>query len=511
MQTDVPELDRAFFNALTDQLQKKQRLAAMVGAHARSADYGANITHLQNLVEAAVEGEQSIKDIIQIASPRYGRNAIGGGSHMATTDGTTLLATGDQEAVGAPHDLQAIRGTIPMHSPVRAPPPQTQASNGIDAMVLLSNAEAALRKSSGTNAPNQCWGCGGPHVFRDCPRKNEPEVQEQFKKGLQEFLDKKEERRRTPFEPNHYKRDGFPTKKSVALFNAATLADSAQARQLALSALKAEMDQHEADQNPSPMKTRAGRAEQAEIIDPSRLDRGLIMTFFPLPGQSTQSIATLNEVMNKSTWASTFINSPLQEISFPVAQELPHIVMPIGRQKERYIEGLLDTGGACNMGDILVVYWDEVTKRHPETVHQYEKLEDHRIEPIKIGGVGAGCVVITHIVCFRMPWTVEGKPTFLTIGLGDAMPLTLIIGFPFHTATDLVVDHGNNRCYSPKLGQHWVTTVKAPCKKTLRSLGSTANSPGKRHALTTLPALEDHPNKRSCLVPLGPGQDPMQE
>jgi hypothetical protein len=83
----------------------------------------------------------------------------------------------------------------------------TQAVENI--VVLLSNTEQALRRSSGTNAPLKCWGCQGiheddQHLFRDCPRKLHLNIQANFQKNLQEYLQKKraaEQKQR--FDPNN--------------------------------------------------------------------------------------------------------------------------------------------------------------------------------------------------------------------------------------------------------------------------------------------------------------------
>jgi hypothetical protein len=92
-------------------------------------------------------------------------------------------------------------------------------------VVLLSNAEQALRQSSGTNAPLKCWGCQGiheddQHLFWDCPCKLHLNIQANFQKNLQEYLQRKraaEQKQR--FDPNNWKKDGFASPKATSLFN----------------------------------------------------------------------------------------------------------------------------------------------------------------------------------------------------------------------------------------------------------------------------------------------------
>jgi hypothetical protein len=133
-------------------------------------------------------------------------------------------------------------------------------------------------------------------------------------------------------------------------------------------------------------------------------------------------------------------------LRYPISSELPHVVIPVGRNGEATIEGLLDTGGACTMGDL--VYWQEVAGRCPNLIAQFEELSDHQEKPISIGGVGVGKVEITHIMGIWLPWLVGDKESKLVIGLGENMSVTLSIGLPFQIATQCVMDIGQLKCHS---------------------------------------------------------------
>jgi hypothetical protein len=171
-------------------------------------------------------------------------------------------------------------------------------------------------------------------------------------------------------------------------------------------------------------------------------------------------------------------------LCYPISSELPHVVIPVGWKAEATIEGLLDTEGACTMGDL--VYWREVATRCPNLVAQFEELSDHQEKPISIGGVGAGKVVeITHIMGIWLPWLVGNKESKLVIGLGENMSVTLLIGLPFQIATQCVMDIDQLRCHSVVFDSTWKLTLKVPHKKTIRSLDASASSPGKCMALTT--------------------------
>ena len=83
-------------------------------------------------------------------------------------------------------------------------------------------------------------------------------------------------------------------------------------------------------------------------------------------------------------------------IRYPITSELPHFHLPVGKNNEATVEGLMDTGGACTMGELA--YWREVAIRVPSLIAHFDELEQHQEKPISIGGVGAGKVMITHVM-----------------------------------------------------------------------------------------------------------------
>ena len=83
-------------------------------------------------------------------------------------------------------------------------------------------------------------------------------------------------------------------------------------------------------------------------------------------------------------------------LRYPISIELPHINLPVGKESQATAEGMLDTGGACTMGCLF--YWDEVAKRVPSIVAHYDELKEHQEKPITSGGVGAGKVMISHVM-----------------------------------------------------------------------------------------------------------------
>jgi hypothetical protein len=126
-----------------------------------------------------------------------------------------------------------------------------------------------------------------------------------------------------------------------------------------------------------------------------------------------------------------------------------------------------------------------VATRCPGIIAKFEEISDHQEKPISIGGVGAGKVEIIHIMGVWLPWLVGNKESKLIIGLGENMPVTLLIGLPFQIATQCVMDIGQLKCHYVVFDSTWKLTLKVPHKKTIRSLDAAISSPGKRMALTT--------------------------
>ena len=158
----------------------------------------------------------------------------------------------------------------------------------------------------------------------------------------------------------------------------------------------------------------------------------------------------------------------------PITTQLPHIDLPVGKRAQATVEGLLDTGGACTMGDVK--YWSEVAKRMPEIVAHFEELSEHQEKPISIGGVGTGSVKITHVMGLWLPWMIGCDETKLVIGLGENMPMMLLIGLPFQVAAQCVIDIGNLKCHSGTFNTSWKLTLKSPQRRDLRSLDAAMSS-----------------------------------
>ena len=214
----VPELDSLLYHGLLARLQQRQELAAATN-HAPSANLGENLANLQNMVNLAKVAEHEINQMVSISlGSNYRRNAVAGNNPPVGRAylSQQLLGSAESSPMRQTLAAAAVPGSAPRYREAGMTSMETFA------LTMLSNAERALRESSNTNAPVQCWGCTGlypdnDHLYKDCPHKEIRAVQEQFQGKLNEFLARRKNQSR--FNPSHYKRDGFLTKTAATMFN----------------------------------------------------------------------------------------------------------------------------------------------------------------------------------------------------------------------------------------------------------------------------------------------------
>ena len=81
-----------------------------------------------------------------------------------------------------------------------------------------------------------------------------------------------------------------------------------------------------------------------------------------------------------------------------------------------------------------------MANRVPSLIAHFDELEQHQEKPISISSVGAGKVVITHMMGLWLPWVVNTSETKIVIGLGENMPVNLLVGL---IATQCNINIGN--------------------------------------------------------------------
>jgi hypothetical protein len=209
----------------------------------------------------------------------------------------------------------------------------------------LSNAEQALRRSSGTNAPLRCWGCQGiheddQHLYRDCPRRLHENVQANFQKNLDAWSARKRvAEQKQKFDPNNWKKDGFASPKATSLFNGILDASNATSRQHLVAEFVYE---HNSKSDVSVERGIGRLRKQARTsIDSSgggEEEGGgptLALPFWVVQNEQ-------DDYSSRSFSTAPFSTSVYQfkaqrsssDLRYPIASELPHVVIPVGRKGE---------------------------------------------------------------------------------------------------------------------------------------------------------------------------------
>ncbi len=295
-----------------------------------------------------------------------------------TVDNSTNTSPSDQggSVFAGIADVQGI-----MEHYAAMTPEQLQA-NAVAAHCYLSNAEQALRDASGLKAPVQCWGCGGDHLFSNCPRKMEPEVRENFLKGLAKFR----EQNRYRADASKWKANGYPSKKVYTVLT--EIADPATPKERRI-ALLGQLD----DVVKSKRKKGGGESSGTHVSfaddddeDEKPQTKQQRVTFISYFG----NIAREDIQEDEGDKPVTFQFAAEQDegpIVYNMASSMAHLVVPVGKKDHGYvIEGLFDTGGCSNLGDLD--YFLEICKQYPDLVCQVKTLKEARREDINIGGIG---------------------------------------------------------------------------------------------------------------------------
>ena len=87
--------------------------------------------------------------------------------------------------------------------------------------------------------------------------------------------------------------------------------------------------------------------------------------------------------------------------------------------------------------------------------------------------------------------------TKLVVGLGENMPMTLLIGLPFQQSAHCVIDIGNKVCHSSVFNTSWKLTFKRPSKRDIRMLDA-SNAAGHQNAFPAAAMAKLAPLVKQC-------------
>jgi hypothetical protein len=236
---DVPQLDQLLIQAVSEDLRK--RLLSRVIPLPTTSN-SANVQRFTNMMQHAIEAENDLKTITNIAekaahrqtrpcnirqntnSQRGPQTFFAGGheQHTEHPDDQSVHASNPYCATPNCEAISHSTGTVivPMCFLTKCTPsisaeqqePMAQAiiamGTAVESMqddmpfTRASIAEAALQTASGARMPIKCFGCDGLlkhtenafHLWRNCPNKADKEVWDNFQRNLKEFRKSKQTR-----------------------------------------------------------------------------------------------------------------------------------------------------------------------------------------------------------------------------------------------------------------------------------------------------------------------------
>ena len=286
---------------------------------------------------------------------------------------------------------------------------------------LLSTAEAALRRASGITNPTaagqlKCWGCGGPHRFLQCPKKDDPAVRSKGNAELRRLFG---ERRRIPSPgdkrssahlatPSEY----YSPDELTSEWRELGFATAEQAKIVACLMMKETSQKYRKD-----VRIAKGRPHS----DPGAETAPIFMV---IPcgfgkkddhGNDAQVMsATINRIHNLT-----------------ITSALPHTTIHIGNDKLAFkLKVAMDTCAGINLGHYP--YHAMLKELYPTAVAKFQDLTETG-QTIRIGGVeaNAGGVVITHVITYWLPFLVRGERAQLSFGLSESVAATALLGCGF--------------------------------------------------------------------------------
>jgi hypothetical protein len=119
-----------------------------------------------------------------------------------------------------------------------------------------------------------------------------------------------------------------------------------------------------------------------------------------------------------------------------VTQAMPHILLPIGTNRQGVLSVMMDSCAGLNLGKLS--YHKSIYDARPDLVHQFAFIKDlNNVSEFDISGVdhhGPG-LKVTALITYKTPFRLKGVPVFVSFALTEGAAANSIIGLPFLRAT----------------------------------------------------------------------------
>lgn len=177
---------------------------------------------------------------------------------------------------------------------------------------------------------------------------------------------------------------------------------------------------------------------------------------------------------NKDPWYFSFplilvAASALSRDNLPpnlvVLDVLPQVHIPVGMDGDTVVmKALYDSGAGLNMDRCR--YHEAVKAMRPDIVVQFIDFANSEYNPLAIGRVDrqAWGPDINACIIYKLPYTMQGFPATLTIGLADECIINTLVSLPFMIKAKLVHDTAERIVMSGVFGSTWQIRHERPFK-----------------------------------------------
>ena len=345
----------------------------------------------------------------------------------------------------------------------------------MQAAVFASLAEEVINNAlvkAGEALPRgkSCWGCNEPHLFRDCPLRNDPQVAQKVRQHLREWRERRRGGHQSDSKPqalpatttmnpfsnrteevvSTWKEEGFPSEQAAVLMcQIVDPSTPAVTRQVVYQSLATSYDRNRSK------KARSTPTKQIDGPGESSGGSGSVFSLIVIP-QLRTDVHVFEAQMRQ-------LDAALQ-----VSQQLPHIRFPIGptASPQGALLALMDTGAGLNLGRLS--YHKSIAEQRPEIVHQFAYLKDlDNLRPFGLGGVHGTSDNdndVEAVISYKTPYRRNGKPVVITVALGERVATNTILSLPFLVAIKASILFESMTLVSGVLGDSYKIDMMVPLR-----------------------------------------------